>query len=160
MLKLIKAIYLAERAALLEWHRPITGDCFYSLEHGPIVSRIYDLIRGRILGPEMEAWGKVFNPRHNDIVSIRPGTHVDTGPLSKREKDALLAAFERVKDLTIGQVIDLVHKLPEWKDPGQSSLPINPKTIFYHENFGEDAVTKIEEELKTFQSAKIALQAK
>ena len=156
MLRLIKAIYIAERAALLEWHRPITGDQFWSLEHGPIVSRIYDLIRDRIIGPEREAWTAVFNPRDRDTISLKG--EVDTGPLSQREKDALANAFNKVKDLSIGQVIDLVHALPEWKNPGKSALPINPRTIFYHENIGEEAVSKIEDDLNFFQAAKLALQ--
>jgi antitoxin SocA-like protein len=157
MLKLIKAIYLAERQALLEWHRPITGDTFYSLENGPIVSRIYDLIRGRVMGPEMEAWREVFNPRQADTVSLKK--LAITGPLSKREKDALASAYEKLKDLSIGEVIDFVHSLPEWKDPGKSSALIDPKTIFYHENLGEDAVERIEEDLAFHQAAKTAFQA-
>jgi hypothetical protein len=156
MLKLIKAVYLADRAALLQWHRPITGDQFWSLEHGPIVSRIYDLIRDRIIGPERDAWSAVFNPRHNDTVSLKADPN--TRPLSKREKETLEEAFKKVKDLSIGQVIDLVHALPEWKNPGISSLPIDPRSIFYHENIGQDAVEKIEEDLNLFQSAKLALQ--
>lgn len=158
MLKLIKAIYLAERKALIEWHRPITGDSFASLQHGPIVSRIYDLIRGNLAGPEMQEWKAVFHPRKGDIVVLK--AEPNTKPLSLREKDALREAHEQLKDLTIGQVIDLVHRLPEWKDPGTTSYPIDPKTILYHENLGEDAVERIEEDLLAFQSAKLALQTR
>jgi hypothetical protein len=159
MLKCIKMLYIADRNALVEWHRPITGDEFWSLQHGPILSRIYDLIRGRIFGPEMEIWQGVFNPRKGDMVSLRGGIRLDTRPLSRREKHALDESFARIQPLSIGQVIDLVHKFPEWKDPGSSSLPIDPKTIFYHENFGENAVKEIEEDLEAFQAAKLALQS-
>jgi hypothetical protein len=159
MLKAIKMLYIADRTALVEWHRPITGDEFWSLENGPIVSRIYDLIRGRILGPEMEVWRSVFNPREGDTVSLKDGVKPDTKPLSRREKHALQEAFDKIHPLSIGQVIDLVHKLPEWKNPGKSSLPIDPKTIFYHENLGESAIKDIEEDLIAFQAAKLALQS-
>ena len=159
MLKVIKMLYIADRKALLEWHRPITGDSFWSLEHGPIVSRIYDLIRGQIGGPEMEIWRSFFNPREGDTVSIREDATVDTKPLSRREKDALQEAYDRIQPLSIGQVIDYVHKFPEWKDPGKSSVPIDPKTIFYYENFGENAVKEIEEDLEAFQTAKLAFQS-
>jgi len=159
MLKCIKMLYIADRKALLEWHRPITGDSFWSLENGPIVSRIYNLIRGKIGGPEMDLWNAVFNPRQIDIVALKTGITPNTKPLSKREKDALREAYEQIQPLSIGAVIDLVHKFPEWKYPGKSSIPIDPKMIFYYENFGEDAVKKIEEDLDAFQAAKVALQA-
>jgi hypothetical protein len=152
-------LYIADRKALVEWHRPITGDSFWSLENGPIVSRIYDLIRGKIFGPEMEIWRTVFNPRGGDTVSLKEGVKPNTKPLSRREKEALKEAYARIQPLSIGEVIDLVHKFPEWRNPGKSSLPIDPKTIFYHENFGENAVKEIEEDLDAFQAAKLALQA-
>ena len=159
MLKCIKMLYIADRKALVEWHRPITGDTFWSLENGPIVSRIYDLIRGKIGGPEMEIWRAVFNPKEGDTVSVKPGVNPNTKPLSQREKEALEEAYARIQPLSIGEVIDLVHKFPEWKDPGKSSIPIDPRTIFYHENFGESAVKAIEEDLDAFQAAKLALQS-
>jgi uncharacterized phage-associated protein len=157
MLKLIKAIYLAERKALVEWHRPITGDKFWSLENGPVVSRIYDLIQERVGGPEMESWRAVFNPRRGDIVSLKGD--FNEKPLSRREKEALRMAYNQIKDLTTWEVIQLVHKLPEWENPGKSSKPIDPSVIFYHENLGESAVQEIEREIEAFQSAKASLQA-
>lgn len=159
VLKSIKMLYIADRKALVEWHRPITGDEFWSLQNGPIVSRIYDLIRGRILGPEMKVWSNTFKAREGDTLSLREGIRPDTKPLSRREKQALEEAFNKIQPLSIGEVIDFVHKFPEWKDPGNSSLPIDPKTIFYHENVGESAIKEIEEDLIAFQAAKLALQS-
>jgi hypothetical protein len=157
VLKAIKTIYLAERRALLEWHRPITGDSFFSMDNGPIVSRIYDLICARIGGPEMDAWKTVFCPRSGDVIELKKLP--DFKPLSRREKAALEDANARLRHLSIGQVIDLVHALPEWQNPNGSSIPIDPKSIFFHENFGEGEVKEIEREIAGFQSAKIALQA-
>lgn len=157
MLKLIKALYLAERMALVEWHRPITGDEFWSLENGPVMSRIYDLLREKVSGPEMEAWRTVFNPRKLDAISLKLEFHEK--PLSRREKDALHRGYSMVKDLTVGQVIDLVHKLPEWENPGKSSRLIDPRTILYHENLGESAVKEIEQEIAALHSAKASMQA-
>ncbi|MGO9200887.1 MAG: hypothetical protein ACLQM8_10160 [Limisphaerales bacterium] len=49
--------------------------------------------------------------------------------------------------------------MPEWKDPGDSSAPIDPKVILYHAGLSEEEVAEVEEELELVQSAKIALQA-
>src|ERR1700687_4607723 len=44
-LKLIKMLYFLDRAALLRWGRPVTPARYVSRDNGPVVSRIYDLIR-------------------------------------------------------------------------------------------------------------------
>src|SRR5215813_7148812 len=44
-LKLIKLLYLLDREALLRWGRPVTTDQYVSMDNGPVVSRIYNLIR-------------------------------------------------------------------------------------------------------------------
>src|SRR6266498_4606701 len=44
-LKLIKMLYFLDREALLKWGRPVTTDRYVSMDNGPVVSRIYDLIR-------------------------------------------------------------------------------------------------------------------
>ena len=157
MLKLVKVLYLADRKALVEWHRTITGDKFFALRNGPIVSRIYDLIRERIYGADMDAWKFIFNPLHDNTVSLKG--EVNTRPLSKREMDALKWAFGQLRNLSIGEVIKRFHRLPEWKDPGESSAPIDPKTILLSEGLQADAICQIDQELQSFQAAKIALQA-
>src|SRR5580692_4396077 len=43
--KLIKMLYFLDREALLRWGRPVTTDRYVSMDNGPVVSRIYDLIR-------------------------------------------------------------------------------------------------------------------
>jgi hypothetical protein len=56
--------------------------------------------------------------------------------------------------------VEFAHKVfPEWKDPGNSSAPIDPREILFHEGFTEEEIDEIEEELQLFQSAKICLQA-
>src|SRR5208283_5844116 len=44
-MKLIKLLYLLDRSALLTWGRPVTTDRYVSMDRGPVVSRILNLIR-------------------------------------------------------------------------------------------------------------------
>lgn len=44
-LKLTKLLYLLDREALLRWERPVTTDRCVSVDNGPVVGRIYDLLR-------------------------------------------------------------------------------------------------------------------
>lgn len=154
-------LYLADRTALLEWHRPITGDTFWSLGHGPIVGRIYDLIRGKIMGPEREIWGKIFKPviEQEDKLSLRETVKPNIKPLSRREMAALEKAYKTIMPLSSEALSDLVHKLPEWTNPGEASLLIDPKTIFFCEKYSEEDIKSIEQELDMAQAAKLDLQS-
>ena len=158
VLKVIKMLYLADRRALVEWHRPITGDQFWSLANGPVVSRTYDLIRGQSWRSRDGRLAGGLQPAKRGLSFTKEQAKHKT-PFLEGKRRPFKMRTNKSNPLTTGQVIDLVHKLPEWKDPGKSSLPIDPETIFYHENFGESAVKEIEKELKAFQSAKVALQA-
>lgn len=40
-----KMIYFADRKHLLEYGKPITGDSFYAMEHGPVPSKTYDILK-------------------------------------------------------------------------------------------------------------------
>ena len=50
-LRMLKLLYLADRESLKETGRPITGDRVVAMEHGPVLSSVYDLIKG-----EHTAW--------------------------------------------------------------------------------------------------------
>lgn len=61
-LKLIKLLYLLDREALLRWGRPVTTDRYVSMDNGPVVSRIYDLIREEPLRAPIRCGG-ISSPR-------------------------------------------------------------------------------------------------
>jgi hypothetical protein len=45
MFMLLKKVYFADRSALIGWGQSITGDRLASLEKGPVVSGIYNLLK-------------------------------------------------------------------------------------------------------------------
>jgi uncharacterized phage-associated protein len=45
-LRMLKLLYIADRETLKETGRPITGDRIVAMEHGPVLSSVYDLIKG------------------------------------------------------------------------------------------------------------------
>lgn len=159
VLHLIKMLYVADRTALLSWHRTITGDKFVSMKHGPVLSKIYDLMCGRSASSRMVTWNSVFNPRIGNKISIKH-MDVDLGPLAKREIELLNEAYKKFKDVPAGKLVDFLHKvLPEWKDPGESSAAIDPEDILLHAGLTHETVAEIRQELELVQSAKLALQA-
>ncbi len=160
---LMKMLYAAEREALSGWKRPITGDSFAALPKGPILSRIYNLIKKEVLSTnsDMKKWSQHFSDRvGNNIKLICPP---DYDYLSDREKNALDVAHKKIKDLIAenGQIADILHKKwAEWKDPaifGKGSIPIEFQDIL-SQFMDEEEVFDVCSEIKSVQSAKATLQ--
>ena len=92
-IKLVKLLYLADREALIRWGRPITTDCCISLDIGPVVSRIYDLIRNEPLPSAVSTWGKfISGPEDYEVRMLGdPGS----GELSPAEEQLLDEVFRQ-----------------------------------------------------------------
>lgn len=122
-MKLIKLLYLADREALHKWGVPITTDTYVSMDHGPVVSTIYDLIRGKY---ETPTWRAHISPPMGDAnkeVSLIKEKKLSR--LSRAEEKVLREVFEKYGRWNRYTLRDFVmHTLPEWKDPEGTSIPI------------------------------------
>jgi len=123
-MRLLKLLYLAEREALKRSNRPICGGLYVSMPHGPVMSEVYDLIRG-------QAWGEsaVWNARivAADERDLMLRGEIDPDSLSDADIAVLKDTFRRFKHMTDGQIYRFVHdpaKVPEYRDPEGSSAPI------------------------------------
>jgi uncharacterized phage-associated protein len=120
-LRMLKLLYLADRESLRETGRPITGDRVVAMEHGPVLSSVYDLIKGEHTG--WSVWSKFLGKKGYRIELLQdPGN----GVLSKYEIGKLRVMTERYADQNEWDLVEIVHALDEWKknDPGKSSKPI------------------------------------
>ena len=124
-MKIIKELYIADRESLKETGRPITGDKFVAMKRGPVLSHVYNLIKG--VHAESPEWTKFIRKRMWDIKLVAdPGI----GKLCRYEMDKLAEVWERYKTRDKWRVVDLTHEFPEWlknspkKNPGRLSKPI------------------------------------
>jgi uncharacterized phage-associated protein len=120
-LRMLKLLYLADRESLQETSRPITGDRVVAMEHGPVLSSVYDLIKGEHTGWPL--WSQFLGKKGYRIELLHdPGN----GALSKYELGKLRELTERYAEKNEWDMVEIVHELPEWKknDPGKSSKPI------------------------------------
>jgi uncharacterized phage-associated protein len=109
-LRMLKLLYLADRESLKETGRPITGDRVVAMEHGPVLSSAYDLIKGQNTGwPE---WTKFLRKKGYRIELVQdPGN----GSLSKYEIGKLSDLTERYADKNEWDMVEIVHEFDEWK---------------------------------------------
>lgn len=161
---LLKMMYGAERRALAEWHRPITGDSFVSMRRGPVLSRTYDLIKGQVpnSNSDMAKWSKHFSPRDGNKIRLIADPDLDF--LSQREIEVLEKSALEIAELIKkhGQIAETLHELwPEWEDPskkGRGSIPLSLEEILSEVVEDESEIERIVVEIRSVSSAKAALQ--
>lgn len=147
--KLIKLLYLADRTALIEWGFTITGDDYYALHHGPVLSRTLDLIKGSGSEYAQSSWDEMFYTEGYDLKGEK--TNRTTETLSEIEEQILTDIDNQYKEKSYGEMIDIVHDpdvCPEWSDPGTGSVRITLDQILSVSGIPEDEAAEIVEDLR------------
>jgi uncharacterized phage-associated protein len=145
-MKLIKLLYYADRTALARFGRPITTDRYVSMDRGPVLSHVLDLATdGDVPGEELIWSAAISEPIENYEVRL----NVDPGDdeLSEAEIEVLEEIFKRFGHLSRWELVELTHKLPEWKDPEGSRIAISYRDILEAQEVSEDEIAAIEEEI-------------
>ena len=159
VLYLMKMLYWAEREALANWHRPITGDRFVSMDCGPVLSRTYNLVKGEEFGRDMELWRSAFSPREGNTITLLEGVDMDW--LSEREIGLLNRAHRLLHKIPPNRMIAWLHNvIPEWENPHGSSISIEVRSILMAQGMMQEEATAIEAELNSQQAAKSALASR
>lgn len=142
--KLIKLLYLTDREALSRWERPLTGDSYVSMRNGPVLSQTYELINYPIFLNRASYWHEFISKSAYDVSLI---SEPDNSELSTREIDLITEVYEKYKDKTWGQMIDICHDCcHEWEHPGDTSIPIRIEDILKELKKTEKEIEVIEEE--------------
>jgi uncharacterized phage-associated protein len=109
--RLLKLLYIVDRELIQQTHRPLTGDKPVAMDHGPVLSKTYDLLKGETSGYEF--WNRF-------IQQVAPYTHKlvedpGIGRLSKLELSKLDEVIQRYWWIDDDELSDLTHEFPEWK---------------------------------------------
>lgn len=143
-LKLLKLMYLVDREALARWGRPVSTDRHVSMDKGPVLSRVYNLITEEQCqhGPWSE---HISQAPEYDVELLRdPGTN----ELSRAEEDLIKEIFTQHGHKNRWVLVDEVHKLPEWQDPRGSMIPIAIRDILKAVGKTPADIAAIEEEME------------
>lgn len=126
-MKLLKLLYLADRAALIERGAPITTDRPVSMRYGPVLSNIYSLIRDQAMPGAASLFARFIVQKQPYEVALEgePGD----GDLSRYEKKVIDRVWREHGEKTQWELVDFTHALPEWVDPESSSVEIRPEQI-------------------------------
>lgn len=117
-LKLIKELYLIDRMSIDEDNSSISGDEFFSLKFGPVLSMTLNIINDI---PNNNSWADYIKVDGKTISLIK---EFNDGRLSKRDKYFIETISEKYKNYTTSQIVEYTHTLPEWKAPKESNIKI------------------------------------
>jgi uncharacterized phage-associated protein len=142
-IKLLKLLYLADREALQQWGIPVSHDNYVSMDHGPVLSQTYNLIRDGA----SKFWSEHISAPFDDWEIALKGDPPARRKLSRAEDSLLRRIFEAHGHSNRWRLIDYVHSFPEWHDPKGSSVPIPLEEILKALGEPEENVSAITSEL-------------
>jgi uncharacterized phage-associated protein len=149
-LKLLKMLYMVERRSLIEWGYQVTGDSFYSMDKGPVLSRVLNLIRNY---DAETTWAHyISEPDLNYEVSLQQ-EHPPVGRLSAAEERLIREIFQQFGDHDRWGLVEVTHTFPEWRNPGGSSIPITIPEILAAGEVPDDEIRAITAEIDAMSGA-------
>lgn len=127
-LKAAKLLYFADKLHLTRYGRPITGDRYYCLDHGPIPSASLNAINDLLSPIRIRVGGRTLENHMSRVLGEfvhvdRRGAHPRlVSRLEPHELDALTETEREVLDTTAkqygkmpaGRLIELTHKERTW----------------------------------------------
>lgn len=143
-LGLLKMLYIADRFALKHMEQPITGDHYVSMKYGPVLSGVYDLIKGQAVEDALPLWSKFISPPNNNFVSLiaDPGNE----DLCEEEEEIIQQVYKACGHLDPFGVAEWTHQLPEWKNPNGSAIPISVEDILKNVGKSNEEIQQIQQE--------------
>lgn len=146
-LGLLKMLYIADRMALQRLEQPITGDRYVSMKYGPVLSGVYDLIKGKSVEDALPLWSKFISPRTQDYgVSLL--TDPGNDELCEEEEEILRCVYRGFGQIDPFTVAEWTHDLKEWQQPQPitSSIPISIEDILINVGKSPEEIEAIRQE--------------
>lgn len=150
-LVLLKMLYLANRRSLEERGIPMVPDGYAAMDHGPVLSEVYNLIKRQHRwyqwwGRAQRAWSESFENKRCAVKGDDRRIHLKSDPgdnrLSKYDKRVIHELFKTFGS-DDGKLYKHAHSLPEYaknEPPRGSARPISLTDIF--QAVGRDDVTE------------------
>jgi uncharacterized phage-associated protein len=127
ILKLMKLMYLAERASYQKYGEPLTGDQLFSMDHGPVLSSTLDHMNKFVPSSE-GGWETWVSDRENHLLGLQreiKDPRKELSQLSDADLEILESIWQEFGKYRAFDLAKLTHKIcQEWEDPKGSAIPI------------------------------------
>ena len=125
--RLLKLLYIADREAIKDHGLPILGSKAVAMDHGPLHSDVYNLIKG--IHEKTPIWSRYFATTGYRVEAV---DQPENGLLSEYEIAKLQAVSEKYAPFSDEEICDqMTHTFAEWIKNHQSgtSRPIQLEDI-------------------------------
>ena len=149
LLKLIKELYLIDRLSIEERDTSLSGDVYFSLPHGPVLSSTLDMLNDLQYKNNNNIWNNFLlskKSRQDYYPNIILKKEISYDRLSKKDKEYIEKISKSFYSTAPYELEKYTHTLPEWEDPKGSCKKIKFKTIMLALGKSEDEITVAKQE--------------
>lgn len=152
LLKLMKLLYLSERESFARFECSICGDKFYSLPHGPVLSRTKELMDGEQKS-SIFGWSSWITDKANHMLGLKKDKANfkidDLNELSGSDIEILEHIWDKYGSMDRWQIRDYTHNYcSEWHDPNDSAYPILVEDLLLAVGKSKEQISLIKERLQ------------
>lgn len=142
--KLCKLVFLADKYHLVKYGRIITGDRYVAIEHGPVPSHLYDILKDVVNDGDTYENSPAFKnnlevDKRFTYPHLSAKQQFDANELSLSDVEALDRAIGRFGKMDFFELKAITHEMrafqKAWDDPNRYS---NAPVMLYEDFFEED----------------------
>ena len=150
---LMKLLYLMDRQTIAQWGRPVTGDEYFSMKYGPVLSEVLDLITNPPEPSVNSYWSQHISSASNYIVSLTSDPGDDE--LSENEENIIRNTHTAYGGYNQFVLAEHLHEaLPEWTPVERGRVPIEIRAILKASNKSESEIKEIEDGIESVHQVK------
>ena len=144
-MKACKMLFFADKEHLQRFGRPIVGDHYYRLPHGPIPTRGLDMLRGNAKPSD-----RALMEKHIGLVgdAIHLRSAADETVFSKSDLEVLRETCRRYGSKTAAQLRSLSHRERAWTEAEENG-PMDYALFFGDDDSGRNMRDLVESEQGT-----------
>ena len=107
--RVLKMLYFADKKHIAKYGRPILGDDYIAMEHGPVPSKTYDIVKivtGSSVCKDLEGYRNFFTVNNYNII---PQANADMDDFSETDIECLDESIAENWTLSFGQLKTKSH---------------------------------------------------
>ncbi len=136
--KLCKLLFLADKYHLVRFGRPITGDSYWAVNHGPIPSEIKDRLDALEEGKDRQLADILQLDRSFTYPRVSANALIGMENLSESDRAALDRTVRLFGGLTFAQLRSVTHEMPAYEKAWARRGDANRSPMAFEEFFEED----------------------
>jgi hypothetical protein len=145
LLKITKEMYLADRESIKEREYSISGDTYFSMSNGPVLSNTLNMLTDKTEWNDFFEW--IPTGDYDDIALKKDASQLKFDMMSEKDKKYIKKISDKYKDVNKWAMVDITHGLPEWTNvPKGTRKKIGFSDVLKALEFSDNEISEIKQE--------------